>query len=296
MAQDVIILPYDQTAIPILESYGEQLAAVLVEPVQSRRPGYQPAELLRQLRTLTSAQGAVLIFDEIITGFRCHPAGAAGYFGVHPDLVTYGKVIGGGMPLGVIAGDAEFMAPIDGGRWRQGDAGLPQRPSMVFSGTFTKHPMAMAVAQHVIGHLRKESPRLQNTLTARTANLAAEINLHAAANGYPIDVEHFSSLFRININGSERAAERVLPGPAQPWRVRVGGAHVLPQRRARRRGPGPHLRGHRRHLGGDGRAGPVGGEPSDERPRNRAAVTVSRRAGTGHRPITGTWRRVTDRR
>lgn len=205
MAQDVVILPYDETAIPILESYGEQLAAVLVEPVQSRRPGYQPVELLRRLRTLTTAQGAALIFDEIITGFRCHPAGAAGYFGVHPDLVTYGKVVGGGMPIGVIAGDADFMAPIDGGRWRQGDAGLPQRPSMVFSGTFSKQPMAMAMAQHMIGYLRKESPRLQNTLTARTAELARQINLHAAEKGYPIEVEHFSSLFRLGINGSERA-------------------------------------------------------------------------------------------
>ncbi|BCJ76680.1 hypothetical protein CS0771_62240 [Catellatospora sp. IY07-71] len=205
MAQDVIILPYDETALPVLESYGEQLAAVLVEPVQSRRPGYQPAELLRRLRALTTAQGAALIFDEIITGFRCHPAGAAGYFGVHPDLATYGKVIGGGMPLGVIAGDAEFMAPIDGGRWRQGDGGLPQRPSMVFSGTFSKQPMAMAVAQHMIRHLRKESPRLQQTLTERTAELAREINQHAAANGYPIEVEHFSSLFRINVDGSERS-------------------------------------------------------------------------------------------
>jgi acyl transferase domain-containing protein/glutamate-1-semialdehyde aminotransferase len=205
MVQDVIVLPYDESAIPVLESYGEQLAAVLVEPVQSRRPGYQPVELLRRLRALTSAQGAALIFDEIITGFRCHPAGAAGYFGVHPDLVTYGKVIGGGMPIGVIAGDAEFMAPIDGGRWRQGDAGLPQRPSMVFSGTFSKQPMAMAVAQEMIQHLKKESPWLQNTLTERTAELASEINLHASANGYPVEVEHFASLFRINISGSERS-------------------------------------------------------------------------------------------
>ncbi len=205
MVQDVIVLPYDESAIAVLESYGDRLAAVLVEPVQSRRPGYQPVELLRQLRALTSARGAALIFDEIITGFRCHPAGAAGYFGVHPDLVTYGKVIGGGMPIGVIAGDAEFMAPIDGGRWRPGDAGLPQRPSMVFSGTFSKQPMAMAVAQEMLQFLKKESPRLQNTLTERTAELAGQINLHAAAEGHPIEVEHFSSLFRINISGSERS-------------------------------------------------------------------------------------------
>ncbi|MFC7759332.1 condensation domain-containing protein [Catellatospora bangladeshensis] len=105
----------------------------------------------------------------------------------------------------MIAGDAEFMAPIDGGRWRQGDGGLPQRPSMVFSGTFSKQPMAMAVAQQMIRHLRKESPRLQHTLTERTAELAREINQHAAANGYPIEVEHFSSLFRINVDGSERS-------------------------------------------------------------------------------------------
>ncbi|MCT2582335.1 type I polyketide synthase [Actinophytocola gossypii] len=203
MVQDVIVVPYDESAIPILEFYGERLAAVLVEPVQSRRPGYQPGELLRRLRTLTSDLGAALIFDEIITGFRCHPAGAAGYFGVRPDLVTYGKVIGGGMPIGVIAGDAEFMAPIDGGRWRQGE--LPQRPSMVFSGTFSKQPMAMAVAQHMIGYLKKVSPRLQADLNRRTADLAEAINSHSAAHGYPVTVESFSSLFRINVGGSERA-------------------------------------------------------------------------------------------
>ncbi|WP_326809814.1 aminotransferase class III-fold pyridoxal phosphate-dependent enzyme [Streptomyces scopuliridis] len=202
MVQDVIVLPYDDSAIPILESYGERLAAVLVEPVQSRRPGYQPVELLHRLRALTEAQGAALIFDEIITGFRCHPGGAAAYFGVRPDLVTYGKVIGGGMPIGVIAGDAEFMAPIDGGRWREGDVGFPQRPSMVFAGTFSKHPLTMTVAQQMIWHFKKESPRLQATLTDRTADLARRINAHAAANGFPIEVEHFSSLFRINVDGS----------------------------------------------------------------------------------------------
>ncbi|GAB2727685.1 hypothetical protein GCM10010442_56700 [Kitasatospora kifunensis] len=207
MVQDVIILPYDDSALPVLESYGDQLAAVLVEPVQSRRPGYQPAELLHQLRALTSAHGAALIFDEIITGFRSHHGGAAAYFGVHPDLVTYGKVIGGGMPLGVIAGDAEFMAPIDGGRWREGDVGFPQRPSMVFAGTFSKHPMAMAVAQQMISHLKKESPRLQASLTAMTARLAGKINAHASAHGYPLSVDHFSSLFRFTIDGGPLAED-----------------------------------------------------------------------------------------
>ncbi|GGZ96549.1 type I polyketide synthase [Streptomyces bluensis] len=212
MVQDVIVLPYDDSALPVLESYGDQLAAVLVEPVQSRRPGYQPVELLHQLRALTRAHGTALVFDEIITGFRCHPGGAAAYFGVRPDLVTYGKVIGGGTPIGVIAGDAEFMAPIDGGRWREGDVGFPQRPSMVFAGTFSKHPLTMAVAQQMIWHLKKHSPRLQISLADRTADLARRINSHASANGYPLEVEHFSSLFRINVDGSPLAEDMFFLG------------------------------------------------------------------------------------
>ncbi|RKN07607.1 type I polyketide synthase [Streptomyces radicis] len=212
MVQDVIILPYDDSAIPVLESYGDRLAAVLVEPVQSRRPGHQPVELLHRLRALTSAHGAALIFDEIITGFRCHPGGAAAHFGVRPDLVTYGKVIAGGMPIGVIAGDAEFMAPIDGGRWREGDVGFPQRPSMVFAGTFSKHPLTMAVAQRMIWHLKKESPRLQNSLTDRTADVARRINAHAAAHGYPLEVEYFSSLFRIGVDASPLAEDMFFLG------------------------------------------------------------------------------------
>ncbi|MGH3939870.1 MAG: aminotransferase class III-fold pyridoxal phosphate-dependent enzyme [Pseudonocardiaceae bacterium] len=202
MVENVIVLPYDESAIPVLESYGDRLAAVLVEPVQSRRPGYQPVELLQSLRTLTSAQGAALIFDEVITGFRCHPGGAAALFGVRPDLVVYGKVIGGGMPVGVIAGAGEFMAPIDGGRWREEDVGFPQRPSMMFAGTFSKHPLAMAVAQQMIRYFKKESPRLQAALADRTTDLAKRINDHVSAHGFPIDVEHFSSLFRINVRGS----------------------------------------------------------------------------------------------
>lgn len=212
MAQDVIVLPYDESAIPILEAYGDRLAAVLVEPVQGRRPGHQPGELLRDLRSLTHRNGTALIFDEIVTGFRCHPRGASAVFGVHPDLVTYGKVIGGGMPIGVIGGDDAFMAVIDGGRWRAEDVGFPQRPSMVFAGTFSKHPMTMAVVKNVIAHLKKESPRLQESLNQRTAELAERINEQAAANGYPLSIEYFSSVFRFNITGSPLAADMFFLG------------------------------------------------------------------------------------
>ena len=212
MVQDSVVLPYDDSALPVLEALGDRLAAVLVEPVQSRRPGYQPVELLHRLRALTEAHGSALIFDEVITGFRCHPGGAAAHFGIHPDLVTYGKVIGGGMPIGVIGGDEEFMAPIDGGRWKESDTGFPQRPSMVFAGTFSKHPLTMAVVRQMVRHLKRESPHLQTLLADRTTAIADRVNAHAEANGFPVGVEHFSSLFRINVGGSPLAEDMFFLG------------------------------------------------------------------------------------
>jgi iturin family lipopeptide synthetase A len=80
------------------------LAAVLVEPVQSRRPDFRPRQFLEALRDLTAKAGTALIFDEIVTGFRVHPGGVQALFGIRADLVTYGKVAGGGMPIGILAG------------------------------------------------------------------------------------------------------------------------------------------------------------------------------------------------
>ncbi len=89
--------------------------------MQSRRPEFQPREFLHALRALTEQEGIVLVFDEVITGFRICPGGAQEYYGVKADLATYGKIIGGGMPIGVVAGRARFMDTFDGGQWQYGD-------------------------------------------------------------------------------------------------------------------------------------------------------------------------------
>ncbi|KAF6589064.1 aminotransferase class III-fold pyridoxal phosphate-dependent enzyme, partial [Paenibacillus sp. EKM208P] len=78
-------------------------------PVQSRRPDFQPKAFLQEVRQITEQSGTAFIFDEVITGFRIQPGGAQAWFGVQADLVTYGKVIGGGMPIGIVAGKAAFM-------------------------------------------------------------------------------------------------------------------------------------------------------------------------------------------
>ncbi|HWS18902.1 MAG TPA: aminotransferase class III-fold pyridoxal phosphate-dependent enzyme, partial [Candidatus Elarobacter sp.] len=96
-------------SLEILKASGHELAAVLVEPVQSRRPDFQPKDFLQQVREVTKDAGAALIFDEVITNFRIHPGGAQAWFGIEADLATYGKIIGGGMPIGVVAGRKQFM-------------------------------------------------------------------------------------------------------------------------------------------------------------------------------------------
>ena len=196
MAEDVMVLNYDRPeSLEILKAHAHELAAVLVEPVQSRRPDVQPREFLQELRRITEATGTALIFDEVITGFRVHPGGAQALFDVQADIVTYGKVIGGGLPIGVVAGRAAYMDAIDGGMWAFGDASYPRSLQTMATGTFSKHPLAMAGAWAVLNHLKSSGPTLQQELNERTSNLAERLNSYFAENGLPIRVPHFGSLF-----------------------------------------------------------------------------------------------------
>src|SRR5207244_10404137 len=107
MFENVVVLDYaSPEALEYLRAHGAELAAVLVEPVQSRRPELQPREFLHEVRRITEQSGTCLVFDEVITGFRLHAGGAQAFYGVRADVATYGKIVGGGMPIGVVAGTA----------------------------------------------------------------------------------------------------------------------------------------------------------------------------------------------
>ncbi len=134
-AENILILDYaDPASLEIIRSRADELAAVLVEPVQSRKPEVQPREFLHELRKITAESGAALIFDEVITGFRTGPKGAQGYFDIEADLASYGKVVGGGYPLGVIAGAARFMDGLDGGTGNSETTRLPPPTSPTLPG------------------------------------------------------------------------------------------------------------------------------------------------------------------
>jgi iturin family lipopeptide synthetase A len=198
--EDMLVLDYDSPrSLEILREHAHELAAVLVEPVQSRRPELQPRAFLHALRELTAQAGIPLIFDEMVNGFRIHAGGAQAYFGIQADIVTYGKIIGGGLPIGVIAGKAQYMDAFDGGMWNYGDDTYPQAEKTLFAGAFFKHPLTMAAALAVLNHMQAEGPALHERLNQRTTYIAETLNDYFAQRHVPIHVVHFSSVFRFNL-------------------------------------------------------------------------------------------------
>ncbi len=198
-SENVLVLDYGTPeSLEILRSQADELAAVLIEPVQSRRPDFQPVDFLKELREITRKSGTLFIFDEVVTGFRSHPRGAQAVLGIDADLASYGKVVGGGFPIGVIAGKREYMDALDGGAWQYGDDSIPTVGVTYFAGTFVRHPLALAAARAVLEHLKTHGISLQDKLTARTSAFVKELNAFFEEVGAPIQVKNFSSVWKTN--------------------------------------------------------------------------------------------------
>lgn len=196
IAEDVLVLDYgNPQSLEVIKAYQQELAAVLVVPVQTDRPDLQPKTFLQQLRQLTKELGITLIFDEMVTGFRIHPGGAQAWFGVEADIATYGKIVGGGMPIGIIAGKGVYMDAIDGGMWNYGDSSYPQAKTTFFAGTFCKHPLTMAAALAVLKHLKIQGPTLQQQLNQRTSQFVEALNAYFEEDEVPVRIANFGSLF-----------------------------------------------------------------------------------------------------
>lgn len=198
MLADVVVLDYadPEGSQAVLETLADRLAAVIVEPVQSRRLSLQPRDFLHWLRGFTNRVGAALVFDEVLLGFRVAAGGVQAWSGVRADLVTYGKIVGGGLPIGVVSGRAQFLNGIDGGMWPIEGAGGPQTERTFFAGTFNKNPLAMAAACAVLTHLEASGPALQERLNARTEAFCRHLNGLLEADGSTLRVEHFASVMR----------------------------------------------------------------------------------------------------
>lgn len=220
--EDVIVLDYgEDESLDIIRQNAGEIAAVLVEPVQSRRPEFQPHEFLKKLRTLTEDEGIVLVFDEVITGFRIRPGGAQEYYGIKADLATYGKIIGGGMPIGVVAGRARFMDTFDGGQWQYGDDSFPSAGVTFFAGTFVRHPLAIAAVHAALQYIKAQGPALQETVNRRTTRLTTELNTFFKERGLKIHIPHFASQMFIRVQEEGELATLLF------FHLRARGIHVL---------------------------------------------------------------------
>ncbi len=221
-AANVVMLEYGTVeSLEWIRTNANELAAVMVEPVQSRHPALQPVEFLRELRAITERSDTCLIFDEVVTGFRVHPGGCQALFHIRADLATYGKVLAGGMPIGVLAGKSRYMDALDGGMWQFGDESYPTAGVTFFAGTFVRHPLTLAAAKAVLEHLKEEGPALQERLSKRTGELVSRLNGILSKYNVPTHIENFASIFYFSFPSDFRF------GSLFYYHLRQKGIHLL---------------------------------------------------------------------
>lgn len=219
---DTYVLEYgSEKSLALIKQRAADIAAVLVEPVQSRRPDFQPKEFLHELRRITRENGIVLVFDEVVTGFRCAPGGAQAHFGIEADLATYGKVIGGGMPIGVVAGRCSLMDIFDGGFWQYGDASFPEAGVTFFAGTFIRHPLTIAAAHATLRYLIQEGPALQKRVSDKAGKVADQVNALFKKYELKIELPRFTSQMYL------RNEEHAVLAPLLGTHLRYRGVHIL---------------------------------------------------------------------
>lgn len=204
---NIVVLDYGtDESLAWIRDNADDLAAVIVEPVQSRRPDFQPIAFLKEVREITRTSGTAFVFDEVVTGFRTHPGGCQTLFGIRADMATYGKVLGGGMPIGVLAGRAEFMDALDGGQWRFGDQSCPEVGMTFFAGTFVRHPLTLAAVKAVLLKIKDEGSALQERLAERTTAMVGRINAVLDRYGVPTHMKNFKSFMYFKFAPDERFA------------------------------------------------------------------------------------------
>lgn len=220
--QNMLILDYGTPeSLQIIRERASELAAVLVEPVQSRRPEFQPVDFIRELRKITTESGTALIFDEVITGFRMHLHGIQHLWGIQADLATYGKVVGSGISIGVIAGKRTFMDALDGGYWEYGDDSVPEVGVTYFAGTFVRHPLALAATRATLEYLKAQGPQLQENLTKRTQALVNELNNICLTYHTPMYIAQFGSLWKVKYHQEFPYSDLLFAA------MRLRGIHIL---------------------------------------------------------------------
>jgi glutamate-1-semialdehyde 2,1-aminomutase len=186
LSRDTLVLPYNDLAAvtEILEQWGFDIAAIIVEPIAGNMGCVPPAEgFLEGLRVLCDRFGSLLIFDEVMTGFRVAAGGAQALYGVRPDITTLGKIIGGGLPVGALGGSRAIL-----------DQLAPNGP-VYQAGTLAGNPLAMAAGLKTLELLQQ--PGFHARLATNTETLCSGLKAQAAQKGIALEVNAVPGMFGI---------------------------------------------------------------------------------------------------
>jgi glutamate-1-semialdehyde 2,1-aminomutase len=188
LADLTLLLPYrNVAAFDLIRQHADELALVMVEGVQSSNPQPEAGEFLRELASVCRQADVLFAIDEVITGFRVAYGGAQELFSVTPDLATYGKVLGGGLAVGAIAGRAEVMEVF---------TGLSASNGVFSGGTFSGNPLTMEAGAAAVGYLR-EHPEVYTDMNAAGDRLAAGVNGYCEMHQVPAQMKNVGGMFHM---------------------------------------------------------------------------------------------------
>jgi len=209
-AEETIVIPLNDTSAieQAFAQFKDQVAAVIIEGIPANNGLLmQDVEYVKFLETICKENQALLIFDEVITGFRLGFEGAAGHYGIKPDIVTYGKIIGGGLPVGMYGASSEIMGHISP------DGGVYQ------AGTLSGNPVAMAAGIAQLTELLKSG--FYKDLNAKATEFAESIQRFATARSYKLKVFHVGSIFWIAFTNKEKiqTAEDIDPASMEKFKI-----------------------------------------------------------------------------
>lgn len=191
-AQETLVLPLNdiEALKACVAEYKDQIACAIIEPIPANNGLLlQEKTFLLALREICTENGILLFFDEVISGFRVAFSGAAEHYGIKPDLVTYGKIIGGGLPVGAYGASSEIMARISP------DGNVYQ------AGTLSGNPVAMAAGIAQLTECAK--PGFYEDQAKRTLDFITPINAHVKAKGYDFEIVSIGSIFWLNFAGNK---------------------------------------------------------------------------------------------
>lgn len=207
--QETLVLPLDdiKAVQDLLEKEGDAISCIIIEPIPANNGLLlQTPEYLKELRALCTKHKVLLIFDEVISGFRIGFEGAAGYYNIKPDIITYGKIIGGGMPVGAYGASAEIMSCV-----------APDGP-VYQAGTLSANPVAMAAGFAALNQLI--APGTYEALEQKTKGFVDKIEAYCNQKNYEVMIQTIGSIFWFNFSKTTiRSADKIDAGRMEWFKV-----------------------------------------------------------------------------